>query len=283
MDMPKRGLGRGLGALLGDYNENTEKSSVTELNIRDIDTNLKQPRKDFNDEKLAELSASIKRHGIVQPIVVRQKGDRFSIVAGERRYRAARLAGLEKVPVVIRAFDERETMEVALIENLQRENLNPMEEAFGIQTLMEQYDLTQEDAAARLGKSRPAVANSLRLLTLCEPVKRLVTDGSLQAGHARVLAGLKDEQLQQSLAQASIRGGWSVREMEARAKLAQQEPKQKPASKEPQGILKAAQDALREHLGTGVKIEGTEKRGKITIEYYSEEALSQIYDTILGN
>ena len=182
----KKGLGRGLDALLGDYTA-APPEGVRQTDVYLIDTNADQPRKTFDEEKLKELADSIARHGMVQPIIVRQNGERFVIVAGERRFRAARLAGLTQVPVIVKALDDAEVMEVALIENLQRENLNPIEEAAAIRFLMEQHDLTQEEVAKRLAKSRPAIANSLRLLNLDDGVQDYVREGKLSAGAARVL------------------------------------------------------------------------------------------------
>ena len=281
----KRGLGRGLDALLGDFAQ-TPPEGVQQADVYLIDPSAQQPRKAFDQERLGELSASILRHGMVQPIIVRQNGERYTIVAGERRYRAARMAGLASVPVIVKTLDEAQVMEVALIENLQRENLNPIEEAAAIRFLMQQHDLTQEEVALRLAKSRPAVANSLRLLSLPEPVQKLLRQGQVQAGHARALVAIKDEQRQVKLAEKIAEEGLSVRDVEALAKA--QEADQ-PGSKAPQKAqsrpnsdILAAENTLRERLGTKVKIQGSDQRGKIVIEYFSKQELQAIYDTITG-
>ena len=278
----KKGLGRGLDALLGDYTQPTPEG-VQELDIHLIDTNAGQPRKDFDQEKLQELADSIRQHGVVQPILLRQNGERYVIVAGERRFRAARLAGLEKVPAIVKDLDEAQVMEVALIENLQREDLNPIEEAAAIRFLMQQHDLTQEEVSKRLSKSRPAIANSLRLLTLPEPVQAYLRNGKLQAGHARALAGLQDPEAQAVLADKIAGEGLSVRAAESLAREQGQKPprqKKEPPATDPD--LAAAEASLREWLGTKVSIQGSSQRGRIVIEYYNAELLQGIYDLLRG-
>lgn len=278
----EKGLGRGLDALLGDYTQPTPEG-VQELDIRRIDTNAGQPRKDFDQEKLQELADSIRQHGVVQPILLRQNGERYVIVAGERRFRAARLAGLEKVPAIVKDLDEAQVMEVALIENLQREDLNPIEEAAAIRFLMQQHDLTQEEVSKRLSKSRPAIANSLRLLTLPEPVQAYLRNGKLQAGHARALAGLQDPEAQAVLADKIVGEGLSVRAAESLAREQGQKPprqKKEPPATDPD--LAAAEASLREWLGTKVSIQGSSQRGRIVIEYYNAELLQGIYDLLRG-
>lgn len=278
----KKGLGRGLDALLGDYTQPTPEG-VQELDIHLIDTNAGQPRKDFDQEKLQELADSIRQHGVVQPILLRQNGERYVIVAGERRFRAARLAGLEKVPAIVKDLDEAQVMEVALIENLQREDLNPIEEAAAIRFLMQQHDLTQEEVSKRLSKSRPAIANSLRLLTLPEPVQAYLRNGKLQAGHARALAGLQDPEAQAMLADKIVGEGLSVRAAESLAREQGQKPprqKKEPPATDPD--LAAAEASLREWLGTKVSIQGSSQRGRIVIEYYNAELLQGIYDLLRG-
>ena len=278
----KNGLGRGLDALLGDYTQ-PPPEGVQELDIHLIDTNAGQPRKDFDQEKLQELADSIRQHGVVQPILLRQNGERYVIVAGERRFRAARLAGLEKVPAIVKDLDEAQVMEVALIENLQREDLNPIEEAAAIRFLMQQHDLTQEEVSKRLSKSRPAIANSLRLLTLPEPVQAYLRNGKLQAGHARALAGLQDPEAQAVLADKIVGEGLSVRAAESLAREQGQKPprqKKEPPATDPD--LAAAEASLREWLGTKVSIQGSSQRGRIVIEYYNAELLQGIYDLLRG-
>lgn len=278
----KKGLGRGLDALLGDYTQPTPEG-VQELDIHLIDTNAGQPRKDFDQEKLQELADSIRQHGVVQPILLRQNGERYVIVAGERRFRAARLAGLDQVPAIVKDLDEAQVMEVALIENLQREDLNPIEEAAAIRFLMQQHDLTQEEVSKRLSKSRPAIANSLRLLSLPEPVQAYLRNGKLQAGHARALAGLQDPEAQAVLADKIVGEGLSVRAAESLAREQGQKPprqKKEPPATDPD--LAAAEASLREWLGTKVSIQGSSQRGRIVIEYYNAELLQGIYDLLRG-
>lgn len=278
----KKGLGRGLDALLGDYTQPTPEG-VQQVDIRRIDTNAGQPRKDFDQEKLQELADSIRQHGVVQPILLRQNGERYVIVAGERRFRAARLAGLDQVPAIVKDLDEAQVMEVALIENLQREDLNPIEEAAAIRFLMQQHDLTQEEVSKRLSKSRPAIANSLRLLTLPEPVQAYLRNGKLQAGHARALAGLQDPEAQAMLADKIVGEGLSVRAAESLAREQGQKPprqKKEPPATDPD--LAAAEASLREWLGTKVSIQGNSQRGRIVIEYYNAELLQGIYDLLRG-
>lgn len=278
----KKGLGRGLDALLGDYTQPTPEG-VQQVDIRRIDTNAGQPRKDFDQEKLQELADSIRQHGVVQPILLRQNGERYVIVAGERRFRAARLAGLDQVPAIVKNLDEAQVMEVALIENLQREDLNPIEEAAAIRFLMQQHDLTQEEVSKRLSKSRPAIANSLRLLSLPEPVQEHLRRGELQAGHARALAGLQDPEAQAMLADKIVGEGLSVRAAEALVREQGQKPprqKKEPPATDPD--LAAAEASLREWLGTKVSIQGSSQRGRIIIEYYNAELLQGIYDLLRG-
>ena len=227
---------------------------------------------------------------MVQPIIVRQNGERFVIVAGERRFRAARMAGLTQVPVIVKALDDAEVMEVALIENLQRENLNPIEEAAAIRFLMEQHDLTQEEVAKRLAKSRPAIANSLRLLNLDDGVQDYVREGKLSAGAARALVAVKDVRKQRTLAQEAALRGLSVREVERRAHAANNEEEIKRMKAEQKteiargrisNDLYAAQEQLRERLGTRVTISGTEEQGKLVLEYYSRDMLEGLYELLM--
>jgi ParB family chromosome partitioning protein len=279
-----KGLGKGLDALLGGASM-SDPSQVRMVSVYLIDNNAEQPRKIFNEDKLRELATSIEQHGVVQPIIVRKNGERFTIIAGERRFRAARLAGLNEVPVLIRELSEQEILEVSLIENLQRENLNAIEEAHAIRQLMDEHDLTQEEVARRLGKSRPAIANSVRLLTLPEEIRQLLSEGKLQAGHARVLGSVPDEALMISLAKSAAKEGWSVRETEEKVKQALEKSeleKRQPKREKLSNDAKKAQDALRERLGTKVSLSGSDDRGRIVIEYFSKDELMNIYDTIMG-
>lgn len=283
----RKGLGKGLDALLGDFTE-TPREGVLQLDVNQIDTNREQPRKSFDQDKLKELAQSLKRHGMVQPIIVRKNGERYVIVAGERRYRAARLAGFADVPVIVKEFDDSQVLEVALIENLQREDLNPIEEAAAIKFLMQQHDLTQEEVASRLSKSRPAIANSLRLLNLSEDVQARIKSGELSAGSARAIAGVKDESLQRKLAEETVTAGLSVRDVEARAKRLTEELKNAPSAKKqpskkqrPESELRYVEDALREKLCTKVNVEGTSKRGRVIIEYYDRNSLDGLFQLLM--
>ena len=274
------GLGKGLSALLGDdFSINTPQAPST-LPISQVESCAGQPRKSFDQEKLEELAESIRQHGIIQPLTVRKlSSGYYQIIAGERRWRAARLAGLTEVPAVIIEADDRKAMELAMIENLQREDLNPMEEAAGFQSLMETYHMTQEEAASRVGKSRSAVANALRLLSLTPPVAKLVEEGKLSAGHARALLPLSPA-LQENAAGAVISGGLSVRQTEALAKrLSQEKPEKAPA---PKGIDYAAeaQKELSSKLGRGVRIVTGRKKGRIELEYYGMDDLNDLLEAL---
>ena len=280
----KKGLGRGLDALLDplvDYSQKNEKQ-VLYVDIRSIDTNKQQPRQSFDEQALQELADSIRVHGIVQPLIVKKTGERYKIVAGERRFRAARIAELDTVPVITVDYDEAQIQEIALIENIQRENLNPIEEASAIRFLMKQHDMTQEEVSSRIGKSRPAVANTLRLLNLPDEVADLIKNGTLSAGHGRALAGLDSDELKSKLAQECVRLGYSVRALESRIKNLSVEKPVKEKIALPAEV-KRAERLFRDKLGTKVKIEGSEEKGKITVEYYSADALQKIYDCILGS
>ena len=277
------GLGRGLDALLDDLSLDTpERQGVLTVSLYDIDTNPDQPRKSFDPEKLQELAASLKRHGVVQPLLVRKNGARYTIVAGERRYRAARLAGLSTRPVVLTDANDDTLMELSLVENIQRENLNPIEEAAAIRLLMQQHDLTQEEVSERIGKSRPAIANALRLLSLAKPVQALVKEGKLSAGHGKMLAGVSDAKLQESLAKACVENDWSVRRLEDELRFASMQKKPKAKAPEPSAELKSALHRIRSQLGTKVAVQGSEEKGKLIIHYYSKDDLDRIYRAIVG-
>lgn len=279
-----KGLGRGLDALLDEIDAPEEaRENRLEVNLYDIDTNPNQPRKTFDPEKLAELAASIKRHGIVQPILVKKNGSRYTIVAGERRYRAARQAGLMKVPVTLTDIDEDTVMEISLVENIQRENLNPIEEAAAIKLLMQQHDLTQEEVSERVGKSRPAIANALRLLTLTKSVQKLIKDGRLSAGHGKMLAGVGDPRIQMELAEKCVEGDWSVRRLEDEIRFSEMPKRKRKEKPEPTPEFRSAMHRMRAELGTKVSVQGDEERGKLIIHYYSCDDLDRIYRTIVGN
>ena len=279
-----KGLGKGLGALLGDFTEEPlEKSAYQLLPIYKVEPNPDQPRQDFDEEELQALSESIAIHGIIQPLTVRETSSGYyQIIAGERRWRAARLANLSEVPVVIIEADDKKAMELALIENLQRQDLNPVEEALGYQSLMEEYGLTQEEAASRVGKSRPAVANSLRLLALAPQILEKLREGQLTAGHARAILQLKTEKKQQEAAQKIIALGLSVRQAELLCKNMSKEPVQKEES----NVLKVdyvaeCEKTLSKQLGRGVKIVNGKRKGRFELEFYGQEDLQVLLDALM--
>lgn len=276
--MKRGGLGRGLDVLLPQSGELLE-TVVRDISIDEIDPNASQPRRDFDKEALEQLADSIREAGVLSPILVVENGMRYRIVAGERRYRAARLAGLETVPCIVRSMTNEQQMEAALIENLQRQDLNPIEEAAAIRSLMQECGYTQEQAARKLGKSRPAIANALRLLNLPKAVTDLVVTGDLSAGHARVLAGLDSEARQLELAHQCVLHGYSVRRLEELAK-ARPAVRQAAPKREADPELMALQNAMREALGLKTTLSGTETRGKITLSYNSAQELEHLYEVI---
>ncbi len=282
----KRALGKGIDALFGDIGLETkaEENIVREIPLADIDPNREQPRKRFEQEELERLADSIAAVGVIQPITVYQTGPRFTIIAGERRWRAARIAGLKTIPALVRDFDRVRRMEVALIENLQRQDLNPVEEALGIRTLMEECGLTQEAAAKRLGRSRPAIANLLRLLALPESVLTMLRLGELTEGHARAIAGLGTEREQEQMAMAVLERGMTVRQTEDAVRRtsikAIELPEKLPTV--PDESVRAVEEAARRTFGTKVTVEGDAARGRITIHYYTQEDLERIYAALGG-
>jgi ParB family chromosome partitioning protein len=275
-------LGKGLGALLADETESVD--SVLEVDVNSIDPNLNQPRKNFDKERLAELAQSIQTYGVVQPIIVKKQGDRYTIIAGERRYRASRIAGIETVPVVIKDYTEREFMEVSLVENLQREDLNPIEEAQAMKLLMDEHNLTQEMLSSRLAKSRSAVANTLRLLSLPQQIRDMVERFEISAGHARALVSLDGEAEKLKVAKIIINLGLSVRATESMiSKIKNSEtPVDKKKTVTAPEII-AAEQQLSDSLETKVKIIGDLEKGKISIAYYNSEQLQSIYDYLTKN
>ncbi|MDD3400444.1 MAG: ParB/RepB/Spo0J family partition protein [Eubacteriales bacterium] len=279
--MARMGLGRGLDALLGGDTLN-QQNGVMQIKVYEIDTNSKQPRKSFDEEKLKELAASIERHGIIQPLLVKQNGSRYTIIAGERRYRAARLLGMTTVPAILSDLDEQKTAEVSLIENIQREDLNPIEEANAIRFLMVQHDLTQEEVSERIGKSRPVIANSLRLLKLEKEVQSMLADGVLSAGHAKMLAGVDEKDRQVSLARLCVKEGWSVRMLEDELRQSNKKAPTKRIRSAQSSEIQSITREFREHLRTKVVISGNEEKGKIVISYFSKDDLENIYQGILG-
>ena len=278
-----KGLNKGLGALLGDFSEETkEKSPYQVLPIQKVEPNPDQPRKDFDEVELQALADSIATHGMVQPLTVRElKGGYYQIIAGERRWRAARLAGLSEVPVVIIEADDKKTMELALIENLQRQDLNPVEEALGYQSLMDDYGLTQEETANRVGKSRPAVANALRLLNLCPHVLDMLREGSLSAGHARAVLQLKTDRAQLQAAQKIVNLGLSVRQAELLCKNMQKEPAPTQETFFAVDYVKECEKSLSKHLGRGVRIINGKKKGRFELDFYGQEDLQVLLDALM--
>ena len=290
----QRGLGRGLGALLGDAVEEQPSAAPAEiaepqpapepsdavrmLPIRLIDPNREQPRRRFDEDALKELAASIEAVGVLQPIIVAPEGERFTIIAGERRYRASRLAGKDEIPAIVRDWDSQTRLEAALIENLQRDDLNPVEEAMGVRRLMDEAGLTQERVAERLGKSRPAVANLLRLLTLPDSVRQMLAEGKLSAGHARALVTV-DPRRQVQLANLTVQQGWSVRQLE-RICAQPVKPEVKKPRQPRDAQIGELESMARELFGTRVRLDGTAENGRITLFYYNADDLQRIWDVL---
>lgn len=283
----QRGLGKGLNALLSNELLNVNGSDeqvVKNININDIEPNFEQPRKNFDEEELKELCTSIIEHGIIQPIVVREKNSKYEIVAGERRYRAARMAKLSEVPVIIKDFSDQKALEIALVENVQREDLNAMELACAYSLLMERFDLNQDEIADKVGKSRPAVANILRLLKLTPYVQEKLRDDVISYGHARAILGVKDIATQKRLADLIEAKKLSVRDTERYVKSLEMLKRQKDTDKEKiSPFYREIQENLQKTLGTKVTISKGAKKGKIEIEYYSDEELERIIQIINMN
>ena len=283
----RRGLGKGLNAIIGEamLEEERHESRGMEIPLERLSANPFQPRAEFDAEKLEELAESIKLHGVLQPVVVRRFGDDYQIIAGERRWRAAQMAGLKAIPAVVRDLDDAGMIQVALIENLQREDLNPIEEAAAYRKLMDEFDMTQEQLSATLGKSRSAIANAVRLLNLPDEVQEHVAQGRLSGGHARCLLAVSGTDLQLRLADEVIEKGLSVRQTEELVKkLARNVSRETMESipRTPDPDVVAVMRRLGERLGTKVKITGSSGKGKLEIEYYSEDDLERILEIILG-
>ena len=278
-----KGLGKGLGALLGDFSEEAVESSAYQiLPIYKVEPNPDQPRRDFDEEELQALADSISVHGVIQPLTVRQMPTGYyQIIAGERRWRAARLANLSEIPVVIVEADDKKAMELALIENLQRQDLNPVEEALGYQALIEEYGLTQEEAAGRVGKSRPAVANALRLLGLSPAVLEKLKNGEMSAGHARAILTLKTEKKQLEAAQKIISLALSVRQAETLCKNMNKEPAPKKEPVFAVDYVAECEKNLSKQLGRGVKIVNGKRKGRFELEFYGEEDLQRLLDALM--
>ena len=280
----KGGLGSGLGALFGDSEPAKREGAESTLPISRVEPRSDQPRSRFDDAALEELTDSIRQHGLIQPITVRKiDGGYYQIIAGERRWRAARAAGLTEIPVRVIEADDRRAMELALVENLQREDLNPIEEARGYRTLMQEYGLTQEDAAAAVGKSRPAVANALRLLGLSDAAQRLVEDGTLSAGHVRALLPIRDEAALLEAARTVAEKRLSVRQTEALvAHLTKAQARSAPAAPSPAAVdyVRALERELEDALGRKVRLVEGRKKGRIELEYYGAEDREKLIENL---
>lgn len=292
----KMGLGRGLDSLLKVYDEELEKETkqersisnyemrqgdVQKIDINKIYTNPNQPRKNFDKESLNELAESIRIHGLIQPIIVNEMPDGYMIIAGERRYRASKICGLTQIDAIVKTYTNKQVAEIAIIENLQREDLNPIEIAKGIKQLMDEYGLTQEKVAERIGKSRSAVANSLRILTLYPEVIDLVEKGKVSFGHAKILASIEDYSTQIILAKKIAKDKLTVRDLEKEVEAILGNKKKKKVAKLPSEELQDFVGELQRRLGTKVSVIGNDKKGRIYIDYYSQDDLDRIYDIVL--
>jgi len=277
--MLKKGLGRGLGALIDDV-EDSQENGILNIKLNKIEPNTQQPRKYFNDEKLNQLAESIKQNGVIQPIIVKRENDIYRIIAGERRWRAARLAGIETIPAIIKDVSNKQIMAMALIENIQREDLNPIEEAEAYHRLMHDFSMTQEQLSQTVGKSRSTIANSVRLLILSDDVKKMVESGELSNGHGRTLLAIEDKELQYKLAQEIVEKNLSVRETEVLIKRIQANKKIKKENLENKEIYLDIEDKLKNIFGTKVRLISNNKKGKIMIEYYSNDELDRILEMV---
>lgn len=280
-----KGLGKGLNAFFANIDEPNKQESITDVSLKEIRPNPYQPRKIFTQEAIEELKQSIIEHGILQPIIVRKSIKGYDIVVGERRFRAAREAGLEKVPVVIRELTEQQMMELAVLENLQREDLTPIEEAAAYQLLMEKLSLTQEQLAKRLGKSRPHIANLVRLLTLPPKIQQLVSDGKISMGHGRALLGLRNKEKLPLIAEKTMKEGLNVRQLEQLIQqLNENVPRETKKPKPEKNVfIKERESFLRERFGTTVNIKESKNKGKIEIEFFSKDDLERILELLNNN
>ena len=293
MAKPKMtGLGKGLDALFGgsplemqideenNQEEVTDSNNLKTLKITEVEPNREQPRKNFNQESLEELSESIKTYGIIQPIVVSKEDGYYAIIAGERRWRAAKLAGLTEIPAIIRESDEQTNREISLIENIQREDLNPYEKALGIRSLMDKYGMTQEEVSKKIGKSRSSVSNTVRILYLAPDVLELVKQGKLTEGHCKALAGISDQQRQYEAAIRMIEKGESVRQAESKNRVTKREKKLDPKYKY---LYEDIEDRFQGFFGTKVKLDQGKRKGRIIIEYHNNEDLERMLNLIKEN
>ena len=274
----KSALGKGLGALIPNENKSSKEEGKMLIPLNLIKSNEEQPRKSFDDEKILELAQSIKEHGIVQPILVNKKGGNYVIVAGERRWRAAKFLKLKEVPAIVMELSDKEILEVSLIENIQRQDLNPIEEAIAYKRLLNDFDLTQEELSKRIGKSRVAITNTIRLNNLCDTVKQYLIDEVITEGHGRVLLAIENEKLQAEIAQKVIDDNMSVRELERLIKNINSIKGEKKREINP--YYKDLTEKLQDYLGTKVSISNKNNKGKIEIEYYSDEDLQRILEII---
>lgn len=281
----KTGLGKGLAALIENVETAEKDNSILEVDINLIEPNMGQPRKYFDSEKITELADSIKKHGLIQPLIVSKEGEIYKIIAGERRWRASKEAGLQKLPVVIKDITPREFMELAIIENVQREDLNPLEEAEAYERLSREYNMTQDEIAESVGKSRPAIANAIRLLTLSDEVRKMIIDGSLSAGHARCIAGIKEKDAQNKVAAIVVSSSLNVRQTEEYVKkmYASKEKKKKNKKVKDEGYsveIKYIENSLRDIFNTKVTLKEENNKGKIEIEYYSSDERERILEIL---
>lgn len=281
MNNKKNALGRGLGALIPEMmDEENQTGGIKEIDINEIAPAADQPRKNFDEEKIQKLAESIKEHGVLQPILVKKDGKYYKIVAGERRWRAARIAGLKNVPIIEKQLTDREAMEISLIENLQREDLNPIEEAQAYKKLMDDFKLTQEDIAERVGKSRPAITNSIRLLSLDERVLNYLIDGTISEGHGKVLASINDKNLQFEIAKKIIDENLNVRQTEKLIKKIEGKKENIEKIIKKEVYIKDIENRMKNYFGTKVTINNGRKKGKIEIEYYSKDDLERIVEML---
>lgn len=288
--MNKRALGRGLDALIPSFDTESNQAlyntddgqAVVEIKIFQIDPNMDQPRRQFDQDKIKELAQSIKKYGVVQPVIVKPKGNRYLLIAGERRWRAAQLAGLPTIPAIVKNLDEKDIMAISLIENLQREDLNPIEQALGIKKLIDEYNLTQEQVADEIGKSRSAVTNILRLLTLSDEIQKFIMDGKLTPGHGRAILGLEDPNMRLQIAKKVIEDELNVRDTERLIKKIKTNMgnREKPITKTKPSYIIEIESNLEECLGTKVNITPGKKKGVIQIEYYNNDDLERIMSKI---
>lgn len=283
---PKKGLGRGLNALIPQGSVFTGGRTIVNIDVKKVVPNPRQPRTVFNEDTISELADSLKVHGVAQPILVRMRKDGYELIAGERRLRAAKLAGLSSIPAIIKDFSDEQSMELSLIENLQREDLNPMDESEGYGRLMSEFKLTQQEVAKKVGKNRATVANMLRLLDLPAEIKKSLRKGELSTGHARALLSVEDKNKQLNIYHEAVKNKLSVRDIEVLIYGAPKSGESK-KSKKKKAVVQNAElqsfiDRLSGHLGTKVRIHGTVSRGRIEVEYYSQEDLERLLEMITG-